>query len=113
MEIIVTKIGELITWYQNNCSKADPEQLLSCKDKLVTLNYNLAVSVADSSRDYHANYYIRRLTIARKKNSYIKSGEAVSKAESLATEEAAEQFQNELESEALAMKLDFQHGFLK
>ena len=106
MEEIVNKISDLITWYGNNCHKAQPEELLICKDRLVTFNYNLAQIVAESAKDYHLHYYIRKLTIARIKNAYIKKGEAVSKAESLATEESAEEFQNELESEALALKLE-------
>jgi len=103
---ILDKINEMVSWYHKNCTKATPEQLLASKDKLVTLNYNLAEIVAEQAKNYHKSYYIRKLTIARKKNAYIKSGEAVSKAESLATEEAANEFEQELELEALALRYE-------
>ncbi len=106
MNEILEKINVIINWYHQKSASASPDDLLKCKDKLVTYNYNLAELVAEYSKNYHKNYYIRKLTVARMKNAYIKNGEAVGKAESLATEEAAEAFDNELESEALAMRLE-------
>jgi len=106
MSEIITKIGKIVSWYNTNCKSATPVQLLDCKDTLVTLNYNLAETVADMTKDYHKSYYIRKMAIAVKKNAFIKNGEAIGKAESLATEEAAEQFENELEFEALALRFE-------
>lgn len=103
---IIEKIGKLVEWYNSNCKSATPVQLLDCKDLLVTFNYNLAEQVADMTKDYHKSYYIRKMAIAVKKNAYIKNGEAIGKAESLATEDAAEQFESELEYEAMALRFE-------
>lgn len=103
---ILDKISALIDWYNKYSVKATPSQLLDCKDKLVTYNYNLSDLVAEYAKNYHKAYYIRKIVIARNKNAYIKSGDAIGKAESLATEEAAEQFEIELECEALAIRLE-------
>lgn len=106
MEEIVLKIQEMVDWYQLNSSTASIECLLRLKDKLVVYNYNLAEILSDMSKNYHKYYYIRKMTISRRKNAMIKDGTAVNKAESIATEQAAQDFDNELEAEALANKLD-------
>ena len=106
MEEIILKIGKGINWYGNNSAKANINQLLEAKDKLVTLNYNIAEEVAEAKRIYNYSYYIRKISISKSKNSYINQGHSATKSESIATEEQAEKLEQEINNESYALKIE-------
>lgn len=105
-EKILKKISEHVDWYGKNSATATIDQLLECKDKLVGYGYHLAELVSEYFTNYTKCYYIRKIKIARTKNALIKDGSAISAAESIATEQAADEFDQEIENEAMAQRLN-------
>lgn len=103
---ILESISKCVNWYQNNYSKATPDQLLDIKDKMVTLNYNLAEELAYFKKEYNLKHFDRRIQISRQKNELINGGKSATAAESMATEQSAEVYKSELENESAAVRLD-------
>lgn len=103
---IIDKITTQVNWYGKHSTGATLDQLLECKDKLVGYNYHLAELVSEYFLNYSKCYYIRKIKIARIKNVLIKNKTAITHAESIATEQAANEFEQEVENEAMAQRLD-------
>ena len=111
IEETLEQIQKSVGWYHNKNKSnsfggATIDNLLKVKSQLVTLNYRLAELSANVKSEYNNSYYIRKIKVVQAKNLHISKGEAISKAESLATEEQAEHFQTEIEWEAMSYKLD-------
>lgn len=105
-EIVIEKITKVINDYGKQSKSSTVNQLLDWKDLLVGYNYHLAELMSDYFSDYTKHYYIRKIKIAREKNRLIKEGSAISAAETMATVEAAQEFEKELEYESMANRLD-------
>ena len=105
-EILISTITKIVNDYGKQSKSSTVNQLLDWKDLLVGYNYHLAELMSDYFAQYTKNYYIRKIKIAREKNRLIKEGSAISAAESIATVEAAQEFQKELEYESMANRLD-------
>ena len=103
---IINEISKIIEWYSKHSSSASINALLDYRDKLTAFLYNLVEEVAEAKRIYNYKYYIRKITISKKKNAYMLQGNAATKSESIATEEAAAELENELNQESYALKLD-------
>lgn len=103
---LLEKINKVINSYCSQSKSSTVNQLLDWKDLLAGYNYHLAELMSDYFADYSKHYYIRKIKIAREKNRLIKEGSAISAAESIATVEAAQEFQTELDNEAMADRLD-------
>ena len=103
---ILNKISTQINWYGAHSNKATIEQLLDCKDLLVGYNYHLAELMSTYFLNYTKCYYIRKIKVARVKNVLIKNKTAIGTAESIATEQSANEFEQEVENEAMAQRLD-------
>jgi len=103
---ILNKISTQINWYSAHSNKATIEQLLDCKDLLVGYNYHLAELMSTYFLNYTKCYYIRKIKVARVKNVLIKNKTAIGTAESIATEQSANEFEQEVENEAMAQRLD-------
>lgn len=106
MERIILQIEKIITWYQNNYSNANIDNLMDAKSKLVTLNYNLADLLATAKSNYNSRYYIRKIAITQAKNALIRNKEAISKATSFAEEQEIDKLDEELKAESLAYSIE-------
>ena len=105
-EPLIEKITKVVNDYGKQSKSATINQLLDWKDLLVGYNYHLAELMSDYFEYYSKHYYIRKIKIAREKNRLIKDGSAISAAETIATVEAAKEFEKELEYESMANRLD-------
>jgi len=103
---ILEKVSKQIDWYGATSNKATIDQLLNCKDKLVGYNYHLAELTSNYFLDYSMCYYIRKIKVARLKNVLIKNKSAIGTAESIATEQSANELENQVKNEAMAQRLD-------
>ena len=103
---ILNDIDKLINWFDKNFTNATIDKLHDCKSKLCIYNYRLVDIVAEYHLIYNKNYFIRKINIARRKHKEIANKSTVSKAETIATVEAADLFEKELESEATAKRLE-------
>jgi len=103
---ILEDINRVIEAYKKNYSTLSIDSLLNAKDKLVTLNFNLAEEVAEAKKQYNAGYYIRKISIIKQKNSYINQGKSAAAAEAMATSENAENLKVELGWEDIAYRLE-------
>ena len=101
-EAIIEKITGVINDYGKGSESATIDQLLKWKDLLVGYNYHLAELVSTYFKNYSRAYYIRKIKISRVKNHLVKEGNPVTASESLAVEQAAPEYENELEYEATA-----------
>jgi replicative DNA helicase len=105
-EDLIEAITKIVNAYGKQSKSSTVNQLLDWKDLLVGYNFHLAELMSDYFSNYNKCYYIRKIKIAKEKNRLIKSGEAITAAESIATAEAAQEFQNELDNEGMAERLN-------
>ena len=82
------------------------DSLLNAKDKLVTLNFNLAEEVAAAKDSYNMGYYLRKINVVKTKNVYINQGKSATAAESTAIENTRAELKAEIEKESYAYRLD-------
>lgn len=106
MEEILKKVGDVISWYQENYNTENIHLLLRSKDNLVTLNYNLAEEVAEHKKLYNIHYFIRKIAINKTKNSYINQKKSAVESQNIAEIEQADKLEAELEAEAISFRLD-------
>lgn len=95
-----------IDWYHNNCKTPHTEKLLSVRDHLATLSYNLAFIAADFKSNYNSKYYIRKIETSKQKQGFINSGRSVAASETDSVVGAAHHLKAELEAEAASYKVD-------
>ena len=103
---IIEQITQIINTYNKQYKSLSIDDLLNAKDKLVTLNFNLAEEVADSKKSYNMGYYIRKINIVKSKNAFINQGQSATAAQSAATEDNAEELKEELDREGIAYRMD-------
>ena len=103
---LIDKISGVINDYGTFSESATIDQLLRWKDLLVGYNYHLAEVVSEYFKNYSRSYYIRKIKISRVKNRLVKEGNPVTASESQAVEEAAQEYETELEYEATAERLN-------
>jgi len=103
---LIDKISGVINDYGTFSESATIDQLLRWKDLLVGYNYHLAEVVSEYFKNYSRSYYIRKIKISRVKNRLVKEGNPVTASESQAVEEAAGEYETELEYEATAERLN-------
>ena len=104
--IIIEQITEVIQAYNESYKDLSIDNLLNAKDKLVTLNFNLAEEVAEAKKSYNYGYYIRKINIVKAKNRYINQGTSATAAEAKALEEFAGDLKIELDREAISYRMD-------
>ena len=103
---ILEQITEVIQAYNESYKDLSIDNLLNAKDKLVTLNFNLAEEVAEAKKSYNYGYYIRKINIVKAKNRYINQGTSATAAEAKALEEFAGDLKIELDREAISYRMD-------
>ena len=103
---IIEQINDVIQAYNKSYKTLSIDSLLNAKDKLVTLNFNLAEEVAEAKKSYNYGYYIRKINIIKAKNRYINQGTSAVAAEAKALEEFAGDLKTELDREAFSYSLD-------
>ena len=103
---IIEQVSNVIQAYKGNYKTLSIDDLLNCKDKLVTLNYNLAEETADSKDSYNMGYYLRKINVTKNKNAYINQGKSAAAAESAAIENTRAELKDELLKESNAYRLD-------
>ena len=103
---ILEQVSGVITAYKRNYKTLSIDDLLNCKDKLVTLNYNLAEETADSKDSYNMGYFLRKINVTKAKNAYIYQGKSAAAAESAAIENTRAELKDELLKESNAYRLD-------
>ena len=103
---IIEQISEVITIYNKSYKTLSIDDLLNAKDKLITLNFNLAEDVAEAKKSYNYGYYIRKINIIKAKNRYINQGTSATAAEAKALEEFAGDLKIELDREAISYRMD-------
>ena len=102
----IEQISKVIESYNKSYRTLSIDSLLAAKDKLVTLNYNLAEDVAEAKKSYNYGYYIRKINIIKAKNRYINQGTSATAAEAKAMEEFAGDLKTELDREAISHRMD-------
>lgn len=105
-EEVFELIARDIEWYHNNCKTPDTSKLLSVRDHLATLSYNLAFISADFKSNYNYHYYIRKIEVSKKKQGFIKGGIKIGEAEVDSIIAGAKHIKAELEAEAASYKVD-------
>jgi len=95
-----------ILWYHHNCKSPDIEKLLSVRDHLSTLSYNLASISADLKTRYNGSYYIRKIETAKAKQGFMTKGRNMSQSETDSIVSSAEFLKTEIEAEADSYKVD-------
>ena len=103
---IIEQITEVIMAYNKNYKTLSIDELLNAKDKIVTLNFNLAEEVAAAKDSYNMGYYLRKINVVKTKNAYINQGKSATAAESTAIENTRAELKAELEKESYAYRLD-------
>ena len=103
---IIEQVSKIIEAYKKSYKTLSIDLLLNCKDKLVTLNFNLAEEVAEAKKSYNYGYYIRKINIIKAKNRYINQGTSATAAEAKALEEFAGDLKTELDREAISYRMD-------
>lgn len=103
---ILEQINDVIQAYNKSYKTLSIDDLLNAKDKLVTLNFNLAEEVAEAKKSYNYGYYIRKINIVKAKNRFINQGTSAVAAEAKALEEFAGDLKTELDREAFSHRLD-------
>jgi len=103
---IIEQITEVIMAYNKNYKTLSIDELLNAKDKIVTLNFNLAEEVAAAKDSYNMGYYLRKINVVKTKNVYINQGKSATAAESTAIENTRAELKAELEKESYAYRLD-------
>jgi len=99
-------ISQDLNWYYENCKTPDINKLLSIRDHLAVMSYNLASIAADLKLDYNTNYYIRKIETARSKQGFIARGKSAAQSETDSIVAMSDHFKNELEAEANSYKVD-------
>jgi len=103
---IIEQITEIIMAYNKAYKTLSIDDLLNAKDKLVTLNFNLAEEVATAKDSYNMGYYLRKINVTKHKNAYINQGKSATAAESAAIDNTRAELKAELEKESYAYRLD-------
>ncbi len=94
---IITKVEQLLNWYNNNNDTSDILKLLDFQDKLSLLSVNLGRMNAISKGVALRSYFDRKYTFSVNKMSYINAGEAIGKSEELATVSSKAKKEQEIE----------------
>jgi hypothetical protein len=103
---IIKSIDQVVQSYDKNYKTLSIDRLLDLQTKLSTLAYNLSDIVADYKRDYNKAYYIRKIEVSKQKNAIINQGKSAAYADSQAIELTANELSDELQFEAITVRLD-------
>jgi len=106
MDEILNQIKNDIDWYNQHCKDASIDNLMKLKSHIVTLNYNVAEHLASLKKDYNVARYNKKIAFTRSKNELVRKGEKIGAAESEADEKTAKEYEEELNIENLAYRLE-------
>lgn len=87
----IEKIEKLLSWYQNNSTKANIYSLLEFQDKLALLSVTLAEITAHGKGEALGSYFDRKYSFSVNKMSFINGGESIGKSETMAESSIKEQ----------------------
>jgi hypothetical protein len=103
----LTEIKCNISWYNKNGKNIqDVNKLLECKDNLAIYSFYLAEYAADKKIDYNKFMFIRKISIARQKESMTDNKMTSTKADNKAIIASEQDYHRELESQGEAYKAD-------
>lgn len=105
-QIVIADIQRLIDAYGQRGDKATIEQLLKAKDQLCVQCWYLAEIAADLKNQYNKARFVKRIHVSRKKQEFVSRGGKVNAAEIEADISAADLYEDEMNKEALAYRLD-------
>lgn len=103
---LIEEIEECVMHYKDNYRNMPLNELHAFQDKLSALAWELGELLSEMKFEYNNAYFIRKIQTSKKVNELTNKGLAVNKAQSEALERNEEIFQDEIEKEALAYRLD-------
>ncbi len=101
----IPAIADIIDFYHKNSVKMGISDLLRLRDNLAARSYHLAEECAKIKLSYNEAYFIRKIGVARAKNALMNQHSGI-KAESLAMVEGESLFNDEIQAEAAAYRID-------
>ena len=102
----IEEIKNILNWYYQNSSSANITELLDAQDKLSIWACNLGEFSANLFTQFNNQYLIRRIGIAKSKQSLIKNGSAIGRADNDSLIENEELYKQEIQSQSDANSAD-------
>lgn len=103
---ILEQITANIKWYDENYADCSIDNLLSNRDKLAILSFNLAELCAEAKKEYNGKRFIKKIEFSRQKQEFMTKDFTASRADVEATQGTEMQYREELEAEAIGFKYD-------
>ena len=101
------EINKIISWWINlKQGFTDIDLIIYSQQKLSGHAYYLAEESATVKENYNAGYFMRKINVAKSKNSFINQGKSAAAAETAAIEKNEDFYETEMRNESHAYKLD-------
>ena len=105
---VIDKIEKMLVWYNDNCDKANIEDLLRLSDKLSILSVNVASMTAQADGHFLRAYFNRKCHFANRKLHWIDTGNSATVSQEIVLQEQEYKAlkEEELDAEILTRRLE-------
>lgn len=104
---VLTESRKIMDWYYlYGCKTMNIPELIEKKSKLSGITYYLSELAADLKLNYNTAYFIRKIEVAKSKQSFMTEGKTAAMSEAMSITANSNLNKEELEKEAQAYKAD-------